>query len=162
MGIIVSTLVGCGKDELISQYQGKAKFNDLTYESLLKEIPPKQFVDDIMNSVDENDVTFIPSESYILEELERRNIDYDIFYPSKERRQEIIIKLVGGKTPFPTIAKIDNNFNKWIDEIDAKESPNCFKHKMEKKDEFLYNSSIIIDFLKTVGNEHSTKMENPS
>jgi hypothetical protein len=162
MGIIVSTLVGCGKEELMEEFKGKVKFHDMTDETTIKELPPKNFVDDVMHYVDECDIVFVPTEQYILDEFERRNIDYDIFYPSKNRRQEIIIKLVGSRMPFPTIAKVDNNFNDWIDAIDENDSPNCFKHKMEKEGEFINNSEIIIEFLKTAINERSKKMENSS
>jgi hypothetical protein len=162
MGIIVSTLVGCGKEELMEEFKGKAKFHDMTDETTIKELPPKSFVDNVMYYVDECDIVFIPTEQYILDELERRNIDFDIFYPSKHRRQEIIIKLVGTRMSFPTIARVDNNFNDWIDAIDENDSPNCFKHKMEKEGEFINNSEIIIEFLKTAINERSKKMEDPS
>lgn len=159
MGIIVSSLVGCGKEELIENYQGKARFLDMTHETIIKEVPPKEFVDDIMSNVDDYDIVFIPTESYILDELEKRNIDYDIFYPSKSRRQEIVIKLVGGKMPFTTIAKFDNNFYKWIDEIDSRESSNCYKHKMEHEGEFINNSEPINNFLKNVQDEQKKGME---
>ena len=162
MGIIVSTLVGCGKEELVENYRGKAKFFDLTNETIIKEVPPKEFVDDIMNNIDDYDIVFIPTESYILEELEKRNIDYDIFYPSKERRQEIVIKLVGSKMPFTTIAKFDNNFYKWVDEIDSRESSNCYKHKMAHEKEFIHNSEPINNFLKNVQDEQEKRVEESS
>ena len=161
MGIIVSTFTGIGREELISSYDGKIKILDQTDQSILDEVPPDSYVSGIMSQVDDYDIVFIPTDKHIRDEFERRNIDYDIFYPSKERRQEIILKLVGGRMPFPDIAKFDNSCNKLIDEIDNDESPNCYKHKLSENNQFIWNDQTINNYINSVieNAKHSERVE---
>ena len=89
MGIIVSTFTGIGREEAIASYGDRIKILDQTAQSILDEVPPDSYVSSILSQVDDYDIVFIPTDKSIREEFERRNIDYDIFYPSKERRQEM-------------------------------------------------------------------------
>jgi hypothetical protein len=164
MGIILSTFIGIGKEEIISSYGGDIKILDLDVKSMIDEVPPKNFADTISSQVDDYDIVFIPTVKFIREELERRNIDYDIYYPSKERRQELILKFVGGRMPFTDIAKFDNNCNKYVDEIDSDESPNCYKHKLSEDGQFLWNDQVIIRYIKSVieNAKHKERVEEPS
>lgn len=150
MGIILSTFVGIGKEDVMSTYGNDIKILNLDVQSEIDEVPPKNFVDTISSHVDQYDIIFVPTNKNIRQELESRNIDYDIYYPSKERRQELILKFVGGRMPFTDIAKFDNNCNKYIDEIDSDESPNCYKHKLSESGQFLWNDQVIIRYIKSV------------
>ena len=48
------------------------------------------------------------------------------------------------------------NFEKWVDEIDDDESPNCYKHKLNNQGEFIGNEPAIMQYINSVNqNEHS-------
>lgn len=165
MGIIVSAFTGIGKEEIILEYGSKIKILDLDVQSMIEEVPPSGFADTISSQINDYDIVFIPINKDIREELESRGIDYDIYYPSKDRRQEFILKFVGGKMSFPDIAKFDNNCNKYIDEIDGDESPNCYKHKLSSPGQFAWNDRIINNYINTVINDtkgNKTGVEEPS
>lgn len=150
MGIILSVFTGIGKEEIMYQYGDKIKILDLDVKSMVEEVPPDSFVDTISSQVNDYDIVFIPTNKSIREELEKNNIDYDVYYPSKERRQELILKFVGGRMPFPEIAKFDNECDKLINEIDADESPNCYKHKLSSSGQFAWNDRVINNYINTV------------
>jgi hypothetical protein len=164
MGIIISAFIGIGKEELLSTYGNDIKMLDLDVKSMIDEVPPNSFVDTISSQVNDYDIVFIPTSKNIRQELENRNIDYDIYYPSKERRQELILKFVGGRMPFTDIATFDTNCNKYIDDIDADESPNCYKHKLSQDGQFLWNDQIIIRYIQSVieNAKHSERVEESS
>lgn len=154
MGIIVSIFDGCGKEGLIEKYHGKAKILDLK-----SNLPPNEYVDEVMNNLPKNDVVFVPTDEKILDEFETRNIDFDVFYPSEDRRQELVIKLVENKAPFKVISTFDNNFNKWVKTIEDDDSDNCHKHKLNKG-EFIYNHDVINEYLEAqVKNNDSNNEE---
>lgn len=164
MGIILSAFIGIGKEEIISTYGSNIKILDLDNKSMIDEVPPGNFVDDISSKVGDYDIVFIPTTKLIREELERRNIDYDLYYPSKERRQELILKFVGSRMPFTDIATFDTNYNKYIDEIDSDESPNCYKHKLSEGGQFLWNDQVIIRYIQSVieNAKNNERMEESS
>lgn len=164
MGIILSAFIGIGKEEIISTYGSNIKILDLDNKSMIDEVPPGNFVDDISSQVGDYDIVFIPTVKFIREELERRNIDYDLYYPSKERRQELILKFVGSRMSFTDIATFDTNYNKYIDEIDSDESPNCYKHKLSENGHFLWNDQVIIRYIQSVieNAKNNERMEESS
>ena len=153
MGIILSAFIGIGKEEIILTYGSNIKILDLDNKSMIDEVPPGNFVDDISSQVDNYDIVFIPTAKFIREELERRNIDYDLYYPSKERRQELILKFVASRMSFTDIAKFDTHYNKYVDEIDGDESPNCYKHKLSESGQFLWNDQVVINYIKSLKND---------
>ena len=164
MGIIVSSFTGIGKEEILSTYGNDIKILDLDVKSMVDEVPPNSFVDTISSQINDYDIVFIPTAKFIREELERRNIDYDLYYPSKERRQELILKFVGSRMSFTDIATFDTNCNKYIDDIDGDESPNCYKHKLSQEGQFLWNDQVIIRYIQSVIEDakHNKRVEESS
>lgn len=157
MAIIVSSFVGCGKEYFSNVYKDKVKIFDASsidtnsfYNENLRSIDYNQYVDKIMENVDDNDIVFIPTDTMLLETLCERNIDFDIFYPSKERRGEFTINQVRKRTNPSIIREIDNNFDKWIDEIDSIESEHCYKHKLNNNSEFIGNDSTIMSYVNSL------------
>ena len=83
-------------------------------------------------------------------------VDYDIFYPSADRRKEFIENQVRKRTKPNIIRTLDKNFEKWVDEIDDDESPNCYKHKLNNQGEFIGSEPAIMQYINSVSqNEHS-------
>lgn len=145
MGIIVSSFIGCGKTYLFNIIKDKAKLYDATlYEG--REVN-EHYVDYVLEQTDTHDIVFISSNKNIRELFNKRNVDYDVFYPSVERRQEFIENQVVKRSSPNIIRQLDQNFNTWVDEIDNDESPHCYKHKLAEKGHFLGNDGALMNYI---------------
>ena len=121
--------------------------NDSSNQDLLEECYNK-----VMSVVDDYDIVFIPSSKNVREMFNEHNVDYDIFYPSVERRNEFIENQVRKRTKPDVIRKLDKNFEEWVNEIDDDESPNCYKHKLNKQGEFIGNEPTIMSYINGLNN----------
>ena len=146
MGILISSFIGCGKTYLINSQGNKAKIFDAGKE-LINDEDYDSFVDKVMDIVDEYDIVFIPADEEVLDAFNEKNIDYDLFYPSKERRGEIIENCVRKRENHNTIMMLDRNFDKNIDRFDSIETENCYKHKMPEKGHFIGNDGAIMQYI---------------
>ena len=156
MGIIISSFIGCGKTFLTNTYGNKVKILDAN------SIDTGSIINEVMNNVDNYDIVFIPSSQNIRNLFNEQNIDYDVFYPSKERRGEFIESQVRKRANPQDIRELDKNFEKWVEEIDNDESPSCYKHKLSNIGEFIGNSPIIMQYIDSIRNEPQVKEEGQS
>lgn len=154
MGIIISSFIGCGREYFKNTYGKKAKIFDAVEE--LSQTDLDTYFNTVMSEVDKYDIVFIGSNNVIRDKFNENNVDYDIFYPSSERRGEFIENQVIKRTNPKVIRELDKNFEEWVDDIDNDESQNCYKHKLSNKGEFIGNSPIIMQYINSVNqNEHS-------
>lgn len=144
MGIIISSFTGCGKSFLNNTYGDKVKIFDASSVNL------DSIVNEVMDMIDDYDIVFIPASEDIRGLFNEQNIDYDVFYPSKERRGEFIENQVRKRAKPNVIRDLDKNFEKWVQEIDDDESPNCYKHKLSNMGEFIGNSPIIMQYIDSI------------
>jgi len=160
MGIIISSFPGCGKRYLMNTHGNKARIVDSAQDFIDAGEPTTDehsydydlFVDVVMKEIDKYDIIFIPSGKEFLDAFNNRNIDYDIFYPSKERRGEFIENMVRKRTSSKVIMELDREFNKMVDRIDAIEASNCYKHKMSEPGHFIGNDNAIMGYLNSLKN----------
>ena len=109
-----------------------------------------KWVDSIMDAVGDYDIVFIPVSERLLDALNKRNIDYDIFYPSKERRGEFIENMVRKRAFRNDIMMLDRDFDKIVDRIDNIEAENCYKHKMNEQGHFIGNDNAIMQYINNI------------
>ena len=159
MGIILSSFKGCGREFLKNTHGDKVKIyyaidnilatdtEGKTSQDLLEE-----YYNKVMDNVDSYDIVFIDSSASIRDTFNEHGVDYDVFYPSKERRGEFIENQVRKRAKPEVIRSLDKNFEKWIEEIDGDEAPNCYKHKLSKMGEFIGNSPIIMQYIDSIKN----------
>ena len=162
MGIIISSFKGCGRSTFIEENSGKVKIYDASQANPQDDEELEGLVNKVMDAVNDNDIVFIDSSELTREAFNERGIDYDIFYPSKERRGEFIENLVRKRAGSKEIMEMDRHFDKLIKEIDDDESENCYKHKLSNTSEFIGNSPIIeqyVDSLKNRKIEDNIKTE---
>ena len=153
MGIIISCFTGCGREFLKNTHGDKAKIFDAVTEIPLTENNQESletYYNGVMNVVDDYDIVFIGASEKIRDIFNEHNVDYDIFYPSAERRGEFIESQVKKRTKPPDIRKLDKDFEKWVGEIDDDESPNCYKHKLSNQGEFIGNAPIIMQYINSL------------
>lgn len=163
MGIIISSFIGCGKEYFKNTYGDKVKIFDAVEKIPLTDVDGKTnadlldgYVNSVMNVVDENDIVFIESSRTVREAFNERNIDYDVFYPAKERRGEFIENQVRKRIKPNIIRDLDKNFEKWIDDIENDESTNSYKHKLSNQGEFIGNSPIIMQYINSLKHEQTS------
>lgn len=160
MGIILSSFKGCGREFLKNTHGDKVKIYDAIDNILATDTEGKtsqdlleEYYNKVMDNVDSYDIVFIDSSASIRDTFNEHGVDYDVFYPSKERRGEFIENQVRKKTKPEVIRSLDKNFEKWIQEIDDDEAPNCYKHKLSKMGEFIGNSPIIMQYIYSLKNQ---------
>jgi hypothetical protein len=161
MGIIISSFPGCGKEYLMNTHGGKAKMIDAVNEYGHIGQPTGDdgeydydlFVDAVMNDIGKYDIVFIPIGDEYLNTFNERNIDYDIFYPSKERRGEFIENFVRKRMKPAGIRILDRDFDKMVDKIDNIEAENCYKHQLKGQGQFIGNDPSIMSYINSLEND---------
>lgn len=163
MGIIISSFIGCGREFLKNIHGDKVKIYDAVSDMETTDISGKdskdvleEYYNKIMNNVDKYDIVFIGFNNQVRDIFNEHNIDYDIFYPSKERRGEFIENQVRKRTSPEIIQRLDKNFEKWIQEIDDDESPNCYKHKLSNVGEFIGNNIALMQYIANLKGENNS------
>ena len=131
MGIIVSSFIGCGREYLKNTHGDRAKMFDAVDEIPLEDSDEslESYYNKVMDVVDKYDIVFIGSSENVRDYFNEKGVDYDLFYPSAERRGEFIENSVRKRIPPKEIQRLDANFDKWVKSIDDDESSNCYKHK---------------------------------
>lgn len=157
MGIIISCFTGCGREFLKNTHGDKVKIFDAVAEMPLTDVDSKvngdlleSYFNKVMSVVDENDIVFVDASTAVRDKLNENNVDYDVFYPSFERRGEFIENQVRKRTNPKIIRSLDKDFEKWVKEIDDDESPNCYKHKLNNQGEFIGNAPIIMQYINSL------------
>ena len=120
------------------------------------------FTDAVMREVENYDIVFIPVGKEYLDAFDKRNIDYDLFYPSKERRGEFIENMVRKRLKPQGIMMLDRDFNKMVDEIDSIDKPNCYKHKMNEAGHFIGNDNSIMQYINNIKQTQSNNEQKSS
>lgn len=143
MGIILSCFKGIGKTYLENTKGRDVKISDLSdfdgdYST---------FVDNVLSEAADNDIVFVPSDKTVRDLLNERGVNYDVFYPSKERRKEFIENEVRKHSKSSEIRLLDTNFNQMIDEIEEDDSENCYKHVLSGFGEFIGNNPILLSYI---------------
>jgi uncharacterized membrane-anchored protein YjiN (DUF445 family) len=167
MGIILSSFRGCGREFLKNTHGDKVKIYDAIADIPATDIEGKtnqdlleEYYNKVMDNVDSYDIVFIDSSTGIRDTFNEHGVDYDVFYPSKERRGEFIENQVRKRAKPEVIRSLDKNFEKWVQEIDDDEAPNCYKHKLSKMGEFIGNSPIIMQYIDSLKNQLKEPINN--
>lgn len=140
MGIVIVSTLGCGKTYLKNIVKDKVKAQDFEFSEGTS-------IDDAIELIDENNITFVPYSKDNVNMLEESSIDYDLFYPSKERRIEFITNAVGKRMKGKDISVLDKSFDSTIDEIESLELEHGYLHKLNNQGEFLGNYPQLIGYL---------------
>ena len=145
MGIIISSFKGSGREYLENTHGNKIKIFDAVKE--VSSDDTDGYVNSVLSVVNDYDIVFIDASEKIRDAFNERNIDYDVFYPSAERRGEFIENQVRKRSNPKDIRELDKNFEEWVNDIDNDESPNCYKHKLSNRGEFIGNAPVIMQYI---------------
>ena len=158
MGIIISSFIGCGREYLNNTHGNKVKIFDAVSSIPLNENDKDSldtYFNTVMDEVDSNDIVFIGASEKVRGIFNENNIDYDVFYPSKERRGEFIENQVRKRMNPSLIRDLDKNFEEWVQELDDDEAPNCYKHKLSNQGEYIGNAAVIMQYIDSISQRNT-------
>lgn len=144
MGIIISCYQGIGATYLINICKDKAKILDA------RGIDEDKLLQAVTDGIAANDIVIIGSSAGIRKIFNEQNVNYDLFYPSKDRRQEFIENMVRKHVSPSAIRNMDMEFDKMIDELDEENSSNVYKHKLVNHGEFLGNNLALRQYIQVL------------
>ena len=157
--IIVSAFPGMGKSYAYNLLKNDIKVLDSDSSKFDKDNFPWNYIEHIKDNIDNCDIIFVSSHKEVRDALNNEGIDFDLFYPAKERRNEFLQNYVSRHSPRNLIMKIDNNWNKWIDEIENENNEHCHLHCLKHKGEFVGNNNMILQYVEQVKNNEQVKKE---
>lgn len=155
--IIVSAFPGMGKTYAFNLLKNKIKVLDSDSSKFDKANFPQNYIEHIKSSIKDNDLIFVSSHEEVRNALENEGIDFDLFYPSKDRRNEFLENYVARRSNRNFIMKVDNNWNNWIDGIENDTNTHCHLHCLSRNGQFIGNNPMIMTYVSQV--EESRKKE---
>lgn len=158
--VIISGFPGTGKSWLFNNLKDKniLDSDSSNFSWVSKGVRNNDFPNNYITHIKENmfnaDIICISSHDLVREELKTQNINYTIFYPSKECKEIYIQRYINRGNDEAFIEMMKNNFDKFIDQIDKDEFP----HKI-KMTEDLYISDYINELL-SINEDYKEKETN--
>lgn len=145
--ILVSAFPGLGKTYLYQQYKDKLKILDLNTGRFEGEDFPGNYIAEVEKRLNDYDLILLSSDRNVRYALNDAGLDFDLFYPSKDRKNELVEIYVTNRKSRDFIMNLDHNFYDLIDEIEDEELEHCFKHKIDKPHRFIAQYDLLNNFL---------------
>ena len=152
MGIIVSAFPGCGKTTMFNELNGKIKIMDSDSSKFDKTDFPRNYIEHIKENIDNVDIMFISSHEDVRNALENEDIDFDLFYPSINRKIEFLENYVKRRSNREFIMKVDANWKEWIEGIENNSLKHCHIHKLNRG-EFLMNNDLLNRYIQSLNKD---------
>lgn len=84
---------------------------------------PNNYINHIKDNLGKVDIIMVSSHDVVREALKENNIDYLLFYPDRELKEEYIERYKSRGNDDSFIKMIDSNWDKFIDEIENENFP---------------------------------------
>lgn len=135
--IVIVGFPGIGKSECEKRNPGKLFFDlesseyhyDIHGDPLPTEEWVKKYVDlikKIVNSEKNGKIILVSSHKEVRDELKRRKIPYIIVMPDRSDKNEYLKRYLARKSSMEFIQKLNNNWEKWIEELILDTAPIIF------------------------------------
>ena len=147
--ILVSAFPGLGKTYLYQQYKDRLKILDLNTGRFEGDDFPGNYIAEVEKRLNDYDLILLSSDRNVRYALNDAGLDFDLFYPSKERKNELVEIYVTNRKSRDFIMNLDHNFYDLIDEIEDEDLEHCFKHKLDKPHRFIAQFDLLNNFLKS-------------
>lgn len=151
--------LGCGKTTCYIKLKDKLKVLDSDSSTFDKKDFPANYIKHIKENIGKVDIIFVSSHQVVRNAMKENNIPYSIYYPSKERKKEMLelYKMRGNNDDF--IWFLDNNFDYFIDNIDKEEIEGGVKRKLEYEGDFILNETFFEFLVKTKIEDNEKNIE---
>lgn len=146
MGIILSVLEGLKADAL----KNSCQVSDLRNNNAFNNSSDKSKIELIIELVNSGDIVLVNTDVSIRKLLDDNELGFDIFYPSENRKIEIINNLVIERVKPNIIKNIDLNFSKKLKAIESRNFAHEYKHLLSKNNEYVYNNSLVNNYIKSI------------
>ena len=128
---VYAAFCGTGKSYLCNNFPSCSEIEDWEYR---RGDFPDNYVQDVLNRIDNTKYLFISTDIEILKELNKRSIKIELVYPENGLRNEYLDRFLDRDSPYDFIGAIMKNWNIWINEL--KKQKYC-KHTVLQKGEYL-------------------------
>ena len=155
--ILISAFPGLGKTYLYQQYKDRLKILDLNTGRFEGDDFPGNYIAEVEKRLNDYDLILLSSDRNVRYALNDAGLDFDLFYPSKERKNELVEIYVTNRKSRDFIMNLDHNFNDIIDEIEDEDLEHCFKHKLDKPHRFIAQYDLLNNFLKSTAEMNGNK-----
>lgn len=145
--ILISAFPGLGKTYLYQQYRDRLKILDLNAGRFEGDDFPGNYIAEVEKRLNDYDLILLSSDRNVRYALNDAGLDFDLFYPSKNRKNELIEIYVTNRKSRDFIMNLDHNFNDLIDEIEDEDLQHCFKHKLDRPHRFISQFDLLNNFL---------------
>lgn len=145
--ILISAFPGLGKTYLYQQYRDRLKILDLNAGRFEGDDFPGNYIAEVEKRLNDYDLILLSSDRNVRYALNDAGLDFDLFYPSKNRKNELIEIYVTNRKSRDFIMNLDHNFNDLIDEIEDEDLEHCFKHKLDRPHRFISQFDLLNNFL---------------
>ena len=138
---VISAFPGCGKTTTYLNLKEKIKILDSDSSLFDKAYFPTNYIEHIKENIGKVDIIFVSSHKVVRDALNNNNINYTIYYPSKERKKEMmdLYKQRGNNEKF--LKFLNDNFESFIDDIDNDNIKN--KIKLKNEGDFILNDKYF-------------------
>jgi hypothetical protein len=113
--LLCAAFCGCGKTYLSNNFAGD--YQEIECWDYRKGDFPTNYVDDVVNAMGTSKYLFISTDPVILDEVNKRGIKLNLYYPQNELRNEYLDRFIERKSPFDFIGVLMVNWDKWIDQL---------------------------------------------
>jgi len=130
--IICAAFCGTGKSYLCDNFPDVYKeIEDWEYR---QGDFPNNYINDVLNMIGKIKYLFISTDSEILDELNKRGIKMQLYYPENELRNEYLDRFIDRDSPYDFIGTMMKHWGVWINGL---KEHNYGKHIILKKGEYL-------------------------
>lgn len=155
--ILISAFPGLGKTYLYQHYKDRLKILDLNTERFEGDDFPGNYIAEVEKRLNDYDLILLSSDRNVRYALNDAGLDFDLFFPSKERKNELIEIYVTNRKSRDFIMNLDHNFYDIIDEIEVEDLEHCFKHKLDKPHSFIAQYDLLNNFLNSTTEMNGNK-----
>lgn len=92
---------------------------------------PQNYIEHIQENIGKVDIIFISSHKQVRDALHENGIKFNLVYPSRELKDEYIERFKNRGNDENFINFISNNWDNFIDEMEAEETLSFMKYKLE-------------------------------
>lgn len=155
--VLISAFPGLGKTYLYQQYRDRLKILDLNTGRFEGDDFPGNYIAEVEKRLNDYDLILLSSDRNVRYALNDAGLDFDLFYPSKERKNELVEIYVTNRKSRDFIMNLDHNFYNLIDEIEDEDLEHCFKHKLDKPHRFISQYDLLFNFLNSTAEMKGNK-----
>lgn len=145
---IISAFPGCGKTTTYVKLKDTYKILDLESSFFDKKEFPKNYVQKIKEEMGKADIIFVSSHDKVIKTLQEEGIEYLLYYPSINRKEEMIrlYERRGDEGSFIELMTL--HFEHFLESVKNDETP--YKICLENEGDFIINDDNFNNILKNI------------